>query len=222
MLPNQNDGNPQGGTGAPETPTSPASPPAGQPLPDYVVAMQGRLDQQDALIRQQNDQIKGLQKGTDKQIGQVRGDIKRILELGGKGLDESAIQRELFIDQMMSGQPQNAPVQPPVGNGPQNNGIDVDSVVASLQFQPNDPALAALKIKYTGDPKGLVKAAADLRLSQLQSPSPSPATALSQINGQNVTVDYDALAREYDDLAKNPAANFKRMTEIQQEMEKIK
>ena len=167
--------------------------------------------------------VKGIQKGTDKQIGQVRGDIKRILELGSKGLDEGAIQRELFIDQMMTGQTQNAPAQPPAGSEHKGTNLDVDTVVASLQFQPNDPALAALKIKYSSDPQGLVKAAADLRLSQLQTPNPSPGTGIPPSGGQPPSSpNWDALATEYEELSRNPAANFKRMTEIQQEMEKLK
>lgn len=222
MLPNnQNDGNSQGGTGAPEQPTSPASPSGSQPLPDYVVAMQGRLDQQDALIRQQSEFIKGLQKGTDKQIGQVRGDIKRILELRAQGLNESQIQRELWIDQQMTGQPQSAPVQQPVGSEPRNNGIDVDTIVASLQFQPNDPALAALKVKYAGDPQGLVKAAADLRLSQFQTPNPTPGTGLSQSGAttSGLTADQaDAKLLHLQDMYKNYSQNKTAIAELEKEL----
>lgn len=176
---NQTEGNPQTPTGATEQPTSSTSGAQGQPLPDYVTALQGQIEQLSGLV-------KGLQKGTDKQIGQVRGDIKRILELGGKGLDETGIQRELFLDQLMSGQSTTAQI--PAGSGQQPGaGLDVDSMVTALQFQPNDPALAALKIKYMDNPKELVKAAADLRLSQLQTPNPSPGTGLSQQSGQTVT-----------------------------------
>ena len=208
------EGNPQAGTGAAEQPTSPASPAGSQPLPDYVTAVQSQIANVETLV-------KGIQKGTDKQIGQVRTDVKRILELKEQGLNESQINRELWIDQQMNSQ--NAPVQQPAGSGTANTSLDVDSVVASLQFQPNDPALAALKIKYAGDPQGLVKAAADLRLSQFQTPNPSPGTGIPPNGGQpNAPTNWDALSAEYDELSKNPAANFKRMTEIQQEMEKIK
>lgn len=217
MSGQSNEGNPQGGSGAAEQPTSQASSSGSQLLPDYVTALQSQIADVTNLV-------KGIQKGTDKQIGQVRGDIKRILELSSKGLDEGAIQRELFIDQMMTGQNQNAPVQPPAGSElSKNTSLDVDTVVSSLQFQSNDPALAALKIKFSSDPLGLVKAAADLRLSQLQTPNPSPGTGLPPGGGQpNSPTNWDALANEYEELSKNPAANFKRMTEIQQEMEKLK
>lgn len=214
---NQTEGNQPAPAGGSEPPTStPSGTPAGQPLPEYVTALQNQIADLTKMVN-------GVQKGTDKQIGQVRGDIKRILELGGKGLDEGAIQRELFIDQMIAGQTPSAQVQQSVGNEQKNAGIDVDSVITSLQFQPNDPALAALKIKHAGNPQELIKAAADLRLSQFTSPSPTPGTGLSQGNGAiNAGSDFDALSTEYEELAKNPAANFERMSQIQKELEKIK
>lgn len=216
MLPtNQTEGNPQGGTGAAEQPTSPASTPGSQPLPDYVLAMQKQIEDVTKLVN-------GIQKGTDKQIGQVRGDIKRILELKEQGLTEPQIQRELWIDQQMNGQ--NAPVQQPVGNEPKNAGIDAESVLTSLQFQPNDPALAALRIKYQGDQNALVKAAADLRLSQLQTPNPSPATLPSLLNGTppppQPVIDVTALQQEQSVLMKEPTKNHKRLKEIKEELKK--
>lgn len=204
-----------GTTGAAEQPTSPASVPDTNPLPEYVIALQQQL------ARFEN-QIRGLQSGTDKQINQVRGDVKRILELSQKGLDESQIQRELWIDAQMT-QPQNSQALPPVGNGSQNQGIDTERVLSSLQFAPNDSALAALRIKHARDSQAFLAAAAALRLSQLQSPNPSPATAMPSDASAPVTqVNYDALALEYEQLAINPALNFERMLAIQQEMDKLK
>ena len=213
MLDNKVDGNSQAGTGAAEQPTSPTSPAGSQQLPDYVTALQSQVEQLTGMM-------KGLQKGTDKQIGQVRGDIKRILELGSKGLDEGAIQRELFIDQMMNGQPQNAPAQPPAGSEQKGTSLDVDTVVASLQFQPNDPALAALKIKFSSDPQGLVKAAADLRLSQLQTPNPSPATLPSvQGNLQGISETAQAKIDRLQELQKSPSKNRMEIIRLTAELE---
>lgn len=212
---NQNEGNSQDAKGAAEQPTSPASASGSQPLPDYVLAMQKQIEDVSTLV-------KGIQKGTDKQIGQVRGDIKRILELGQQGLTEPQIQRELWIDQQMSGQ--NAPVQQPVGNEPKNAGIDAETVLNSLQFQPNDPALAALRIKFGTDSKGLIAAAADLRLSQLQTPNPSPATLPSLLNGTppppQPVIDVTALQQEQSVLMKEPTKNHKRLKEIKEELKK--
>jgi hypothetical protein len=212
----QPEGNQTPATGAQETSqSSAASAGAAQPLPDYVTALQGQIAELSTLV-------KGVQKGTDKQIGQVRGDIKRILELKDSGMSEAQIQRELQLDALL-GQSQNAPAQQSAGSGQTSTGLDVDSVISSLQFQPNDPALAALRLLHGNNPQELLKAAAGLRLSQLQTPNPSPATAPSQSGGQGSGgVNLDALSAEYEELAKNPAANFQRMTEIQQEFNKIK
>jgi hypothetical protein len=217
MLPNsQTEGNPGSATGAAEQPTSPTSAGQSQPLPEYVTALQSQ-------VAELTTQLRGIQKGTDKQIGQVRGDIKRILELKEKGLDETGIQRELFLDQLMTGQ--NAPVQQPIGNGQQPNAvIDVESVVTSLQFQPNDPALAALKKKYASDPQGLLKAAADLRLGQLSSPNPNPATAPSLTSSTPPppppNIDVEALQQEQSKLMREPSKNYKRLNEIKQDLAK--
>lgn len=217
MLPNnQNEGNSQGAAGAAEQPTSPTSAPDSQPLPDYVVSLQHQVADVQKLVQ-------GIQKGTDKQIGQVRTDVKRILELQAQGLNETQINRELWIDQQMSGQ-QSAPIQPTAGSGRQDTGIDVESIVASLQFQPNDPALAALKIKYAGDPQGLIKAAADLRLAQVQTPNPSPATLPSQIPGNPPpppsNVDVTALQQEQSVLMREPSKNHARLRQIREELKK--
>jgi hypothetical protein len=127
--------------------------------------------------------VRGVQSGADKQIGQVRSDVKRILELKEQGLSESQIHRELWIDQQMSGQSAPAP-QPSNGNGqPAGAGFDAEPLIATLKFEPNDPALAALRIKYAGNPQGLATAAADLRLSQLNSPKPTPGTSIPPSNG---------------------------------------
>lgn len=214
MTGQSTEGNPQAGTGAAKQPTSPTSPDGSQPLPDYVTALQSQVEQLTGMV-------KGIQKGTDKQIGQVRGDIKRILELGSKGLDEGAIQRELFIDQMMIGQTQNAPAQPHAGSEQKGTSLDVDTVVASLQFQPNDPALAALKIKFSNDPQGLVKAAADLRLSQLQTPSPTPGTGLSQSGAaiSGLTPEQsDQKLLQLQDLYKNYSQNKSAITVLENEL----
>lgn len=218
MLPNtQTEGNAQEPTGAAEQPTSPASgAPEGQPLPDYVTALQGQVAELASLV-------KGVQKGTDKQIGQVRGDIKRILELKDKGLDETGIQRELFLDSLMTGQTQSAPAQAPAGSGqPQGAGLDVDAVVKSLQFQPNDPALAALKIKHGSNAQAFLQAAADLRLSQLTSPTPTPGTALSQTGNAATGLTDEQVAEKgmlLEQLYKNYSRNRPQIETILKELD---
>ena len=102
-------------------------------------------------------------------------------------MDERQIQRELMLDDLLQGQ--NPPVQTPAGSGTQNTGLDVEPILKSLQFPDNDVTLAALKVKYSNDPQGLLKAAAEVRLAQATSPSPSTATMLPQTSGTPVSTD---------------------------------
>jgi hypothetical protein len=217
MLPNTStEGNSQQLTGGTEQPTSSPSGNENQPFLDLVQGLEGR-------IAEQETQIKGLQKGTDKRFGQMDTNIKRILELKDQGMNESQIQRELFLDQMIQGQSAPEPAQPQGNGQAQGPAFDMDGMIKTLQFADNDPALAALKIKYSGNPQELVKAAADLRIQQLTGTGPTPGTGLSQTGGQvSGAVDYDALSAEYETLSRNPAANFERMSQIQTEMDKIK
>jgi len=218
MLPNSTEVTPQQPAGGVEQPTSqPSGSAEANPLLDKVNGLE-------SVIQQQGELIRSLQSGNDKRFGKMDTDIKRILELSGKGMDETQIQRELFIDRLyQQGQSTPQPAQPQGNGQPQGQTIDVDGMIKPLQFADNDPALAALKIKYSGNPQELVKAAADLRIQQLTSTGPTPGTGLSQTGGQGAGgVNYDALAAEYENLAKNPAANFERMVQIQAELDKIK
>src|SRR5688572_1280607 len=144
------EGNLQQPTGEVESPISPASGNESQPLPEYVTALATRLNEQDKLI-------KSLQKGTDKQIGQVRSDVKRILELKEQGLNEDQIKRELWIDSQISGG--DAPSETPVGKQEQRPSIDIESSLKDLQFEPNDIELAALKLIHK-EPAVLIQEAA--------------------------------------------------------------
>lgn len=121
LLPDE--GNQEQPTGGAESPASQTSGGQGQPLPD-VSALARRLDEQDKLIR-------GLQKGTDKQIAQVNSNVKRILELKEQGLNEEQIKRELWIDQQMQGQTPHP--QAPVGNESARQAPDVESAFKKLE-----------------------------------------------------------------------------------------
>lgn len=178
MLPNSTEATPQQPSGGPEQPTST---PSGQvepnPLLEEVKGLRSELQSQANLI-------KSLQSGNDKRFGQMDTSIKRILELGGQGLNETQIQRELFIDRMLQqGQNTQTPEQPTGSRPTQEQTFDVDGVIKSLKFADNDPALAALKIKYQGKPQELLQAAADLRVQQFQTSTPTPGTGLSQTSG---------------------------------------
>lgn len=205
---NPNEGNPTQPAGGTESPTSSPSGSASQPLPEYVKTLQSQIEQI-------NTNIKGLQKGTDKQIGQVRDNLKRILELKDQGLNEEQIKRELWIDQQIN-QPETAQVQPPAGSGQVNTGLDVEAGLKRLQFPENDPTLAALKIKHANNPQELLLAAAELRLAQATSPSPSPATLLSQSGGStNVSADTSVQVARLQELLKAPSKNRAEIAELE-------
>jgi hypothetical protein len=197
VAPNtQPEGNSAPATGAAEQPTSPTSAAPSQPLPDYVTALQSQVENLAKIVN-------GVQKGTDKRFGQLDTNIKRILELKDQGLNESQIQRELWIDQQMTGQPQSAPVQQPAGSGPTNTGIDVEATIKSFQFPENDPGLAALRVKFNGRPQELLSAAAELRLSQVQTPNPSGATGLSMQNSQGGLTEQARIEQETQNYLKD-------------------
>lgn|SRR3990167_7947666 len=119
--------------------TSPASDGTSQPLPEYVTAILTKLGEQDKLIR-------GLQKGTDKQIGQLKSEykseIKRILELKEKGLDEDQIQRELWIDSQMT---------PSAPAGQNSESLDINAIDRVLELPNDDPRVTNLKLLYGHD-----------------------------------------------------------------------
>ena len=218
MLPNtQPEGNTQQPAGGAEQPTSTPSGSESQPLPDYVVALQSQIASLQA-------EIKGQQKGADKRFGQMQGDIKRILELKDQGLNETQIQRELWIDsQIAQPREQNSPVQPIAGSEQPNTSLDVDAIVKSLKFPDNDIAFAKLKQQYANNPQGLIAAAAALRVEQLQTSTPTPATALSQTNGNaGIGLTEDQItdkALELEGLYKNYTKNRPAIEELEKELE---
>lgn len=141
MFEEPDEGNPEQPSGGAESSTSSPSGGAGQPLPEYVTAIISRLDKQDKLLR-------GLQKGTDKQIGEVKGEIKRILELKEQGLNEGQIERELWIDRQMGNQNAPAPAVPDKGEPRQGgDSISVADAIAQIErykLSPNDPEVIQL------------------------------------------------------------------------------
>lgn len=177
MSQNSDEGNQTQPTGDAEQPTSPTSGGAGQPLPDTLKLVLDRLEKTEKLVQ-------GLQKGTDKQISSVRNDVKRILELKEQGLNEPQIQRELYIDSLMTGQ-SAAPAEPVGKQEPSGPDPDVENTLKAMQFDENDVALAALKVLHGNNQAGLLKAAANLRINQLAQKPAGPAGALPPSGGQS-------------------------------------
>ena len=207
----QNEGNPVDPAGGAQPPVTPPSGTEAQPLPEYVTALQAQL----ADVQ---NKLHGLQKGTDKQIGQMRADVKRILELKESGMNEAQIQRELQLDAILQGQTAQ-PAAPAEGTAKPAPGIDVDAIVTSLQFEPNDPALAALKVLHGNNAVMLAEAAAGLRLQQLQT-TPRPGAQLPPSGGSAVTSQQvDPRIARLAELQKSPTANRAEIMRLKKELD---
>jgi len=172
-------------TGEQGTPNPAASGGTSQPLPD-VQALQTEL-------RELRKLMTGVQKGSDKQIGQIRNDVKRILELKDSGLSEAQINRELQLDALLNGQ---NPASETVTQGSvQNQGsLDVSLIDNLLDIPANDPRLTDLKLKYSGNPAEYLKQANALKAS-LKTPSPTPA---EQLLPEGKTIPKASLQSEYE------------------------
>ena len=163
-----NEGKPTGEQGQP-TPAASGVP--SQPLPDVQLQEQLRTLVQEAV----KDAQKSLQKGTDKQIGQIRNDVKRILELKEQGLSESQIQRELQVDALLN---QNTATETPVpGSATPQPTLDISLIDNLLELPANDSRLTDLKLKYANNPAEYLKQASALKAS-LKVSQPSPAEQL--------------------------------------------
>lgn len=162
--------------------TSPTSGEGVQPLPANVAAA---LKQLTDKIEEQARTIRGLQKGTDKQIAhQVDASIERILELAHEGKSKAQIERELWLDEMMQ-KKEGADAAAAPDKEAKADSPDMTKVVdEALQLPLNDSRVTDLKVKYANDPAGYVREALKLRdsLGQLEAtpgeqPMPQGGTA---------------------------------------------
>lgn len=233
MVANALDSNSETGTqGAPTPATStpqnvqPPSTSAPAQSPDQVRAL---VSQMLSEALQNPDILKGMKDRRFNQIQRTLDDFSPVLEKvrGILTPEQQAqfaqIQRDAEFEQLKQtvyGSPNTQTGTNPVGNQA-GAALDTETVITSLKFQPNDPALAALKIKFSGDPQGLVKAAADLRLSQLQTPSPTPGTGLSQSGAaiSGLTPEQsDQKLLQLQDLYKNYSQNKPAITVLENEL----
>lgn len=218
MAPND-DGNLEQPTGGQEQPTSAPSGSDGQQLSGV-----------DALVKELNDlrkEVRGLQKGTDKRFERQDSNIKRILELREAGMNESQIERELWIDQQIKGN--DAPPPSPVGN--RDEGGQAPSVESAFKtveeygLSANDPDFLNLIRKSgnmaAGEFEGKVK---EYVLGKVKPPKPAnPADVVqSPARAGATSVNVDALSVELNQLYKNPSkpGAMARITEIQEQLKK--
>ncbi len=180
---------------------------------------------------QNPDILKGMKDRRFNQISKTLDDALPVLEQVRKIMTPeqqaqlSQIQRDAEFEQlkqMVYGNSQT-PTGAQMGGTQTSAALDAEAVINSLKFEPNDPALAALKIKHANNPQALIQAAADLRIAQVSSPTPSPATQLSQNNGSPNTglsaeqIDQKSLRLE--ELYKNYSFNRTEIATIEAELE---
>lgn len=142
MSNDKDDGKPVESAGGQEQSTSATSDQPAQQLPAYVTDILEKLEEQ-------GKQIRGLQKGTDKQIAQTNKQIERILQLQAEGLDQTQIERELMIDAFLSkqGAVEEAPARDtakPSNVGDTFTASDAINYVERYQLPSNDPDFIAL------------------------------------------------------------------------------
>jgi hypothetical protein len=202
-------GQPSGGA---EPSTSQTSGSPSQPLPEYVKTLMDRLDEQDKFI-------KGLQKGTDKRFERQEGNIKRILELKDRGLDEAQIERELFIDQLYQGQ--KAPeAKPTPDKSDKASGFDISAIDAALELPANDSRVTDLKLKFGSDPIAYLREAHKLK-SQLSSTSPTPAEMPLPQGGAKTEKSVEALKADYIKEIQTMRGNKQGIKAVQEKYRKL-
>jgi hypothetical protein len=212
---NPDEGNQTQPAGGAEQPTSQTSGGEGQPLPEYVRALENRLIENEKLI-------KGFQKGTDKQIGQIRGDVKRILELKEQGLSEAQIRRELEIDALLGGSRSAVP-EPAGGTSAAKASLDVQGIDTALELPANDARVTDLKLKHGSDPVAYLREAAKLKVS-LPTNEPTPAEQPLPTGGVTPVklsqTEIDAKLAKYEELFKNYSQNRHVISALESELRK--
>jgi DNA repair exonuclease SbcCD ATPase subunit len=136
----------------------------------------------------------------------------------------SQIQRDAEFEdlkQRVYGTPQTQTGVPQSGT-PGSAAVDVETTVKKLQFADNDPALAALRIKHANNPTEFLNAAAELRISQLQTPSLTPATTLPQTGTPMGRMTDDQViekSAQLEELYKNYSRNKPQIEALEKELE---
>lgn len=215
MSDNPAEGNQALPTGGTDPSTSSPSGGQGQPLTDVSVLT--------ARLEAAEKQLKGLQKGTDKQIGQLNTQVKRILELKEQGYTESQIGRELFIDELMQNQtvPTPAPV-PDKEVAKESGGYSVNDAIAYIEkynLPPNDPDFINLLRKNPD--AGTVKDYVLQKVAPQKQANPADFVQ-APARGGATGPDEEKLYGELQVLYKNPSAPgaMARITQIQEQIKK--
>jgi hypothetical protein len=166
--------------------------------------------------------VKGLQKGTDKQIGQLSNDIKRILELKEQGFDERGIQRELFLDSLMGQNTSAVPVpdkDEPTGGGGQPKAVVFTSADAIAQAEEYGVPVDAAFINLLRDKNLSKEKVRDYILEQKKPPKEvNPADVIqSSTKGGTPQKSVESMTQEYIQKAKGARGNRSALMQIKDE-----
>lgn len=215
------------GTPNPQVSQTPQTPIQGD-VTQLLTQLESRLEEKFGNITKE---VRGLQSRQDKSENTFQQQLARMEQLTSKGLTKeealSTMQKEdneyqwrssleKKLDDILAGRIAGAGTQ---ANGQQK----VAEVFAQVGLDPKDPRVAQHLVKSYETPEQMELAAFRLQRELASTPSPNSAQAAS-LQGQSQQVDFNSLAAEYDQLAKNPTAKgaTTRMAEIQEELNKIK
>jgi len=215
------------------TPSQPVQPEGQKPIDGDVAKMLadvvGKLDTFGRELRG----LQGRQQKADNKFSDFQQQLARLNEYKAQGLSDTEALAEMQADdandqwrQTLEQKIDNLAAM--FGSGgtqanPQQN--MVTTALSEYGLDPRDPFVAG---KLAGqNPANKTEAellAARIFRDKTNAPQTNPSQQSAQPgNAGGAGVDYNALAAEYDTLAKgNVAANFERMTEIQKELGKLK
>jgi hypothetical protein len=214
MAPND-DGNLEQPTGGQEQPTSAPSGGQGQQLSNV-----------DALVKQIEElgkQVRGLQKGTDKRFERQESNIKRILELREAGMNESQIERELWIDQQIKGH--DAPPPSPAGSGTEGGQApSIESAFKTVEeygLSANDPDFINL-IRKSGNMNDFDAQVKEYVLGKVKPPKPANLADVVQSPVKTAATSDDSAAKiaKLSQLQKQPTKNKAEIDQLAAELDK--
>lgn len=232
MADNQNVGSgPESGpAGAPNQPESPeASQPIGGEVNQLLAALENKFSAKFSQLESRMGGMREVQSRIDTAQSDFQKQLARL-----ESYEKQGLSREEAILEMQSDDAANARWQTLEqkldalaarlqSGGTQTNGQQqVAKVFESLGLDLKDPRVATALVNPYTNADEVELAAYRLQRQIQQSPNPNPAQSPSLTGGEAQAVNYDALAAEYDRLSVDPAANFERMSQIRQELDKIK
>jgi hypothetical protein len=233
MTENQTDGAVSAGgqEGSPNPTSSPQTPkPFDGDVNSLFSSLQGTLDERFTSIEKNLSERLGRVQGTvDRSQNEFRQWLGKVEQYEKQGLSREEAIAEIESDTVAEQRWKSlesklddlATKFASVGTQA-NGGQGVAKVFEAVGLDVKDPRVASSLLKQYKDADAVELEAYRLQRQIQQNPNPNPAQNPSLSGGSSVSTNIDALSAEYDELSKNPGANFERLTQIQQELDKIK